>query len=98
MNKRIVITRPLLPGSISTAKSQCGKPNCACKRKPPALHGTYYRWTGLIKGKRTTKTISNKTALECKKRIRNYRKLQQDIKRMIAEDLADAPWVNPLNK
>ena len=36
---------PLLPGSVSTAQSTCGKPNCACKKKPPKLHGTYYRWT-----------------------------------------------------
>ena len=41
------ITLPLLPGSLSTARSTCGKPNCACKAKPPKLHGPYYRWTGL---------------------------------------------------
>ncbi len=54
----IVAEGPILPGSVSTAKSQCGKPNCACKASPPKLHGTYYRWTGFLKGKRTTKTIS----------------------------------------
>ena len=41
---------PLLAGSVSTARSTCGKPNCACKAHPPKLHGVYYRWTGFIDG------------------------------------------------
>jgi len=60
------IVTPLLPGSVSTATSTCGKPNCACKASPPKLHGTYYRWTGFLKGKRTTKTISKEAAEECR--------------------------------
>jgi hypothetical protein len=55
---------PILPGSLSTAKSQCGKPNCACKTSPAKLHGTYHRWTGFIAGKRTTKTISKQPTLD----------------------------------
>lgn len=64
----IVAEGPILPGSVSTAKSQCGKPNCACKASPPKLHGTYYRWTGFLNGKRTTKTISKEAAEECERR------------------------------
>jgi hypothetical protein len=46
----IVADDPVLPGTISTAKSRCGKPNCACKARPPRLDDTYYRWTGSIQG------------------------------------------------
>src|SRR5215831_516948 len=53
---------PILPGSISSTKSQCGKPNCARRTSPAKLHGTYYRWTGFIAGQRTTKTISKQQA------------------------------------
>ena len=49
---------PFLSGSISTAEGRCGKSNCACKAKPPRLHGVYYRWTGFIDGKRTTKLLA----------------------------------------
>jgi len=35
------ISLPLLPGSLSTARSTCGKPNCACKAEPPKLPGPY---------------------------------------------------------
>jgi hypothetical protein len=70
------VSLPLLPGSVSTAQSACGKPNCACKEDPPKLHGTYYRWTGIIsetnpplprpteEGGTPDSTISQKGALE----------------------------------
>jgi len=86
------ITLPLLPGSLSTARSTCGKPNCACKAKPPKLHGPYYRWTGFLEGKRTTKTLTPKEARECKKRIANYRTLEKQIGQLVRQALKDAPW------
>ena len=86
------VTLPLLPGSISTAQSTCGKPNCACKEDPPKLHGTYYRWTGIIAGKRTTKTISQREAKECQKRIRSYRALQKQVGKLLKQSLKKAPW------
>lgn len=86
------ITLPLLPGSVSTAASTCGKPRCACKGQPPRLHGVYYRWTGFLEGKRTTKTLSKEEATECQRRIKNYRKLQRQIENLLAQALAQAPW------
>ena len=94
-NRQIIVLEiavPLLPGSISTARSTCGKPHCACKGKPPRLHGLYYRWTGFIQGKRTTKTISKEVAKECLRRIKNYRRLQRQIEQLLAQALAQAPW------
>jgi hypothetical protein len=88
----IVAAGPILPGSISTAKSRCGKANCICKARPPKLHGTYYRWTGFIEGKRTTKTISKEMAKECEKRIENYRVLQSKLDQIVEKALANAPW------
>jgi hypothetical protein len=89
------IDGPILPGCISTARSTCGKPNCACKdKRRPKLHGTYYRWTGIIDGKRTTKTISKESALECSRRIRNYRRLQHKLEKLIEKSLKNAPWNN----
>jgi hypothetical protein len=88
----IVAEGPILPGSVSTANSQCGKPNCACKASPPKLHGTYYRWTGFLEGKRTTKTITKETAEECERRIKNYRALQSKLDQIVESALANAPW------
>jgi hypothetical protein len=69
------------------------QPNCACKGKPPRLHGAYYRWTGFIDGKRTTKTVSRQTALKCQRRIHTFRKSQREIERMVRASLGEAPWV-----
>jgi hypothetical protein len=90
--QKIEFEGPILPGSVSTAQSQCGKPNCACKQKPPKLHGTYYRWTGTIEGKRTTKTITREIAVECERRIKNYRRLRTKLDRIIKEAIRSAPW------
>jgi hypothetical protein len=86
------ITLPLLPGSLSTARSTCGKSNCACKAKPPKLHGPYYRWTGFLEGKRTTKTLTPEQARECKQRIAHYRALEKQISQLVRQALQVAPW------
>ena len=91
-NITLRITLPLLPGSLSTARSTCGKLNCACKAKPPKLHGPYYRWTGFLAGKRTTKTLTPQEARECRKRIANYRALEKQISQLARQALKDAPW------
>jgi hypothetical protein len=94
-SKHLEIAGPILPGSISTAKSQCGKERCTCKKgRSPVLHGVYYRWTGFIDGKRTTKTVSREVAWECKRRIKNFRRLQNEIQKLLREALANAPWVD----
>ena len=92
MQRYIAFDGPVLPGSVSTAQSRCGKPKCACRGKPPRLHGPYYRWTGFIGGKRTTRTISREAAMECQRRIRRFRELQQKMERVLRESLASAPW------
>lgn len=89
------ITLPLLPGSLSTARSTCGKPNCACKAKPPKLHGPYYRWTGFLQGKRTTKTLTPEQARQCRQRIAHYRALERQIRQLLRQAFKEAPWVLP---
>jgi uncharacterized protein DUF6788 len=83
---------PLLPGCISKAKSRCGQPHCACKAHPPKLHGPYYRWTGLVGGKPTTITLAPAEARECQRRIQRFRRLQESLRRWMAQGLRCAPW------
>jgi hypothetical protein len=93
MKKVIRIEGEILPGCISTASATCGTAGCACRAKPPKLHGPYYRWTGFIDGKRTTRTISKEQAAECELRIQNYKHLREQIDQLCAEALKSAPWV-----
>lgn len=94
MKITIGFEKPLLPGSISKAKSRCGKLGCACKSKNPKLHGIYYRWTGILEGKRTTKTISKEVAAECEIRIDRYKKFKKQVELLLTQSLREAPW-NP---
>lgn len=89
---KITLKLPILPGSISTARSTCGKSQCPCHSDPTRRHGVYYRWTGIIDGKRTTRTISREQAQECRLRIKNYRLLQKTIAQLIRQALKEAPW------
>lgn len=98
MQYRIVLAWPILPGSVSTVRSRCGKPKCICKGQSPRLHGDYHRWTGFIDGKRTTKTISPEMAIECKRRIRIFRKLQKRIATLVRKSLLNAPWTTGTKK
>lgn len=93
MKTRIEIGGKILNGTVSTARSRCGKKKCACKSKKPRLHGTYYRWTGIINGKRTTKTITPEVANECRKRIQNYRKVKKQFDNILRLALQEAPWI-----
>lgn len=71
---------------------RCGKPNCSCKDDPPILHGPYYQWTGIIQGKRTSRTLSREDAKECAKRIKNYQKLMKELDSILEESKENAPW------
>jgi len=99
-SRKITITSPgpILPGTISTTHAKCGKPTCRCREDPKYLHGPYYRWTGLINGKATTKTISEEIARECQKRIENYKELQKKINETVANALDQALWTQEQEK
>ena len=85
-------TWPLLPGSLSTARSTCGKPHCACKANRPKLHGPYYRWTGFLNGKRTTVTLTPEQARQCRQRIVRYRALEKQLQQLLRRAFQQAPW------
>ena len=92
--KKVVLEAklPLLSGSLSTARSTCGKAQCACHQDADKRHGVYYRWTGMLEGKRTTKTLSKEEAIECQASIKNCRELQKQISDLIRQSMKTAPW------
>ena len=88
----LVSPGPLLPGSVSTAFARCGKTACKCREDASQRHGPYYRWTGLIDGKKTTVTLSEAEAEECGRRIKNFKKLQATLAKMLKAAIDTAPW------
>jgi hypothetical protein len=99
-SQKVTITSsgPILPGTISTSHAKCGKSTCRCRQDPKYLHGPYYRWTGWINGRPTTKTVSEEIARECQTRIENYKELQKNIDKTVADALDQAPWAHEQKK
>lgn len=45
-------------GSVAQRFNRCGKPNCACHRDPPRLHGPYWHWTVKVDGKTVNRRLN----------------------------------------
>lgn len=94
MKIQLEVSEAVLPGTVSEAMAKCGKKNCRCNKDPSQMHGPYYRWTGTIDGKRTTITLTKEEADECRKRIKNWKKLQKDMALIEKKALSRAPWTD----
>ena len=93
LQQKIKITSigPILPGSVYPSLIKCGKKNCRCYNDSSKRH-IIYQWSGNIDGKNSSKGLTKKMYLECKKRIANYKKFQAKIKNTIDRSLNNAPW------
>jgi hypothetical protein len=89
---KIEYISPILQGRVEKTFLPCGKKNCICKTDRSKLHGPYYRWTGMIGGKQTSRTISKEEAELCQTWIENYRSLQEKIAELLQNSLESAPW------
>jgi hypothetical protein len=89
---KIIFSSPILQGRVEKTFLPCGKKNCACNKDLSKLHGPYYRWTGHINGKQTSRSLSKIEAGECKNWIGNYKKLQVKITKLLKISLESAPW------
>lgn len=52
----------------------CGKANCRCKARPPALHGPYYYWSRRLDGRLVSRVLSSSQAKIVRTGIHNYRR------------------------
>ncbi len=90
---KIEFEGPILAGRVSTVSLTCSNQNCACRRRVrPVLHGPYYRWSGIMDGKHTTRTLTKEQARECERRIKRLRQLEAKIDRLLHQALKEAPW------
>lgn len=67
----------VLPGSVVVRHMRCGKPGCACKADPPALHGPYIQWTRSVEGKTVTRFLSEDQLARYQSWFDNARRLRE---------------------
>ena len=77
----------VLPGSVVVRQMRCGKPGCACKADPPALHGPYIQWTRTVDGKTVTRFLSQEQLARYQPWFDNARRLRQLITDLEARSL-----------
>ena len=69
-------------GSIAQRASRCGKPNCACHKQPPRLHGPYWHFTAKIDAKTVNKRLTENEARLYQEWIANDRKVHTMLAEM----------------
>jgi hypothetical protein len=72
----------VLPGSLVIRRMRCGKPGCACKADPPALHGPYIQWTRTVQGKTVTRFLSEEQLARYQSWFDNARRLRQLVAKL----------------
>lgn len=72
----------VLPGSVVVRHMRCGKPGCACKNDPPALHGPYIQWTRTLKGKTVTRYLSQDQLDRYQAWFDNARRLKEIVAKL----------------
>ena len=81
-----------LPGSITIRRTRCGKPRCACKADPPALHGPYVQWTRTVNGKTVTRTLTQAQYETYASWFANARQLRTLAAELEALSLREMAW------
>jgi hypothetical protein len=71
-----------LPGSVIRRHMRCGKPRCACKANPPALHGPYIQWTRTVDGKTVTRLLTQDELARYQPWFDNSRRLKDLIAKL----------------
>jgi hypothetical protein len=72
----IAATGMVLPGSITTRRTRCGRDNCACHADPPTLHGPYWQWTRKIAARTVCRWLSPAQREDYQTWIDNDRRLR----------------------
>lgn len=72
----------VLPGTVIRRRMRCGKPGCACKADPPALHGPYIQWTRTVNGKTITRFLSEDELARYQSWFDNARRLKELVAKL----------------
>jgi hypothetical protein len=72
----------VLPGTVIRRLMRCGKPGCACKADPPALHGPYIQWTRTVNGKTVTRVLSEDELARYQPWFDNARRLKDLVAKL----------------
>ncbi len=76
---------PLHPGSLSRQYNVCGTPGCRCKDpQNPQKHGPYYQLSYVVRGKHSSRFVSQKQLAQTEEKVKNHKRLRELVDEWIA--------------
>lgn len=85
----------IIPGSLVSRRTSCGKPGCRCQADPPQRHGPYWQWSRAIAGKTISRRLTETEADLYRDWIDNRHRLEQIITQMEEISAAAAELLLP---
>lgn len=78
----------VLPGSITSRHTHCGRDGCKCMADPPQPHGPYFQWTRKVAAKTVGRWLSPDQAADYQPWVANDRRLRELVIRLEAIGIA----------
>jgi len=78
----------VLPGSITSRLTHCGRSGCKCMADPPQPHGPYWLWTRKVAAKTVGRWLSADQVSDYESWIANHRRLRELTARLDAIGIA----------
>jgi len=80
----------VLPGSLTSRRTRCGRSGCKCMADPPEPHGPYWQWTRKEAARTVCRWLADDQAADYKTWIANDRRLHELVARLEAIGVAAA--------
>lgn len=80
--------RFVLPGSITSRYTRCGRSGCRCMADPPQPHGPYWWWTRKVNAKTVTQILTDEQYADYRPWFDNARRAKDLLAELEALSLA----------
>ena len=78
----------VLPGSLTSRRTRCGREGCKCMAVPAQPHGPYWQWTRKVANKTVCRWLGDDQASDYKTWVANDRRLHELVARLEAIGVA----------
>lgn len=74
----------VLPGSLTSRRTRCGREGCKCMADPSEPHGPYWQWTRKVAARTVCRWLGDDQAADYSSWVANDRRLHELVARLEA--------------
>lgn len=78
----------VLPGSLTSRRTHCGRQGCKCMAEPPEPHGPYWQWTRKVAKRTVCRWLAEEQIADYRSWVANDRRLHELVARLEAIGVA----------